>query len=343
MVVWRKYEGGVPRFVLDRRMPRQRYKTTCPQCHRKKCFTVVVDATTGQPVDERVYGICDHVNSCGYCYFPKVGDFKKEELFAPVSKVRKEYRAEEQDKMDEINPAWLLQRERITEENPLFKFLVMLYGFHKAAYVFNKYHVGTCNYKPPWDRSNPWMNCSLFWQIDKNFKVRTGKIMEYGLIYEGDKAVDVKRVKNESYAHITWVHNSVSHDYHLKQCLFGEHLLAFSDGREEIGIVESEKTALIASLEDPDRIWMATGSLQNLREVTMNVLKGRHITLYPDKGKANKMWRDKVRKDLPGYDIKVEDFIERQPSVEEGDDIADFFIRKRVDELNRKATKDIRG
>jgi hypothetical protein len=69
--------------------------------------------------------------------------------------------------------------------------------------------------------------------------------------------------------------------------LFGEHLLI--DKTKPVAIVESEKTAVIASVYLPQFIWVAVGSLTNLNAEKCNVLKGRTVTLFPD---------------LNGFDIK---------------------------------------
>ncbi len=67
-----------------------------------------------------------------------------------------------------------------------------------------------------------------------------------------------KRIK-EPYNHVTWVH-SVLHkgDYNLKQCFFGEHLLS-EDKSRPVALVESEKTALVASYYLPQFLWIASG------------------------------------------------------------------------------------
>ncbi|WP_394341409.1 DUF6371 domain-containing protein [Salinimicrobium sediminis] len=65
------------------------------------------------------------------------------------------------------------------------------------------------------------------------------------------------------------------------ECLFGLHLLN-SDKQKAIALVESEKTAVIASIAFPQFIWMATGGLMNL--------KGPHadnLIFFPDAGCFN--------------------------------------------------------
>lgn len=93
--------------------------------------------------------------------------------------------------------------------------------------------------------------CHGFWQVDNQGKVRTGKVM----LYYPETG---KRVK-EPYNHISWVHSLIPHkDFNLCQCFFGEHLIN-KDKTRPIALVESEKTALIASYYLPQFLWIASG------------------------------------------------------------------------------------
>lgn len=86
-----------------------------------------------------------------------------------------------------------------------------------------RYRIGT---------SNHWPNATIFWQIDQQQKVHTGKIMLYD--YHTDH-----RVK-DPFNHIAWVHKSENtKNFHLKQCLFGLHLLR--PDTKIVAIVEAEK------------------------------------------------------------------------------------------------------
>ena len=57
---------------------------------------------------------------------------------------------------------------------------------------------------------------TIFWQVDKQMKIRTGKI----ILYEPNTG---KRVK-DSWPNVTWVHSTIRQDFGLSQCLYGEHL-----------------------------------------------------------------------------------------------------------------------
>lgn len=111
--------------------------------------------------------------------------------------------------------------------------------------------------------------------------------------------------------------------------MFGEHLL-----RERptayVGIVESEKTALIMTHFIPDFIWLATGGMDGCFSAnTMQVLRGRTIVLFPDLGGMGK-WQKKAHL-LEGIckRITISNVIENiatNEQREKGLDIADFFL-----------------
>jgi hypothetical protein len=81
-----------------------------------------------------------------------------------------------------------------------------------------------------------------------------------------------KRLKHESGA-IDWVHNKLKksgalpEDFNLQQCFFGEDLLALYQDKS-VAIVESEKSAIIASALIPNLIWLAAGNINGFFVVT---------------------------------------------------------------------------
>ena len=153
-----------------------------------------------------------------------------------------------------------------------------------------KYKVGTSKY---------WDGATVFWQTDNQNKVRTGKIM----LYNSETG---KRIK-EPYNHVTWVH-SVLHkgDYNLKQCFFGEHLLS-EDKSRPVALVESEKTALVASYYLPQFLWIASGGKNGCFNAnSLSVLAGRTVVLFPDLG-ATDYWQSKIGL-MKRYGIEVQMF-----------------------------------
>ena len=203
--------------------------------------------------------------------------------------------------------------------NRLYLFLVSQLGESSATTLMERYQVGSSKY---------WDGATVFWQIDHKNWVRTGKIMLYN-------AETGKRIK-EPYNHVTWVH-SVLHkgDYNLKQCFFGEHLLP-TDKARPVALVESEKTALIASYYLPQYLWLASGGKNGcFNESALSVLAGRSVVLFPDLG-ATEYWQDKIgmMKSI-GIDVQLFDYLEANAPPEErkeGYDIADYLLKIKPDE-----------
>jgi hypothetical protein len=181
--------------------------------------------------------------------------------------------------------------------------------------------------------SGHWNASTTFWQVDINNKIRSGKIM----LYDPQTG---KRVK-EPYNHFTWAHTALKLlDFNLSQCLFGEHQL--KSNTNPVAVVESEKTAIIASVFYPQFIWLACGGKNGLTNEKMKVLIGRTVTLFPDNDGFD-LWREQ-QKTLPDG-IKfttVSNLLERKAKAEErGFDLADYFIKniKEADKLFGIAAK----
>lgn len=109
--------------------------------------------------------------------------------------------------------------------------------------------------------------------------------------------------------------------------LFGAHLLDRYPNLP-VGVVESEKSAIICSLLFPYFIWVATCGKDNLKS-KLPELKGRDIRLFPDvKGLTSWTLTAKEYRQL-GYQIVIEDeqirpYFEHDPNNDV--DIADIWI-----------------
>lgn len=121
--------------------------------------------------------------------------------------------------------------------NPLYQYFYHVFSEDETNRLFGMYCIGT---------SAKWGSSIVFWQIDINGQVRTGKIMCYN--------VETGHRVKEPQAFVSWAHSELKlQDFHLKQCLFGEHLLKNSTS-SPVMLVESEKTAVIMSHFIPDYI-----------------------------------------------------------------------------------------
>ena len=288
----------------------------CPSCQqRDKTFSLYIDTETGEHIHPSV-GRCNRESNCGHHYTPKQYFQDNNISFdTPQSKAYKPSRSfgiTPQPKTVSFIPVEVFKASlKAHETNHFVQFLINLFGVEVASQLVSSYFIAT---------SKHWNGATVFWQIDTQGKVRTGKIMLYS-------PTTGKRVK-EPFNHINWVHKALKQpEFELRQCLFGEHLLI--DKTKPVAIVESEKTAVIASVYLPQFIWVAVGSLTNLNAEKCSILKGRTVTLFPDLNGFDK-WSSKA-KELSHFAVfTVSDLLERKATEAErkqGFDLADYLIK----------------
>jgi hypothetical protein len=179
---------------------------------------------------------------------------------------------------------------------------------------------------------------TIFWQIDTDGKVRTGKMMLYKM--------DGHRDKREGAYTFDWIHSALFRDkrhpeydeekQEMKQCYFGMHLLNAYKVRnvdQAVCIVESEKTAIIMAAaygNHSHQVWLACGGIENLtREKLMPIIdQHRPIILYPDRDGIQK-WQQKAEQlhyDRLTVDIKPVTEWWREEDGPKAD-IADVVVR----------------
>ena len=169
----------------------------------------------------------------------------------------------------------------------------------------------------------------IYWYIDKGDVARMGKVMAYKPDGHRNKFCTPLSIPKELSKR-----GELSADYAIKQTLFGEHLLNLSTSEgKTIGIVESEKSAVICSLCIPDLLWMATGSKGNLQEERLSAIKERLAILFPDTdtvGKTYSEWQSRASElNAKGWHLQASDYLERVANSEQRQakiDIADLLI-----------------
>ena len=243
-------------------------KHICPQCAKKRLVRYINNFDNAYLPTE--YGRCDRESNCGYHLNPYLNGYVKsiddDDMYRSSSTKRKLTSDNlVANQISYIESDIVKQSRKLYNQNNFTIWLDNVVGPSMASKAISRYHIGT---------SKHWPGATIFWQIDRHGNVRSGKIMLY------DKKSG-HRVKNP-FPHITWVHVVASYkSFNLKQCLFGEHLLN-SNLSSPVGIVESEKTAIVASVYLPHLVWLAAGSLSNLTIPKLEGLKGRKIFLFPD-------------------------------------------------------------
>lgn len=284
----------------------------CPGCEqRDKTFVRYIDTETGEHIHPSV-GRCNRESNCGYHYTPKQYFQDNNISFdAPQTIAYKPRPVTPQPKPVSFVPVEVFKASlKAHKANHFVKFLIDLFGVEVASQLVSHYFIAS---------SKHWNGATVFWQIDAQGKIRTGKIMLYS-------PTTGKRVK-EPFNHITWVHTllKIPND-ETRKCLFGEHLLI--DKTKPVAIVESEKTAVIASVYLPQYIWLAVGSLTNLSAEKCSILKGRTVILFPDLNGFEK-WSSKAKELSHLTNFIVSDLLERKATEAErqsGFDLADYLI-----------------
>lgn len=294
-----KYQGPASRQI-------------CPQCKdTSKDFVPYIDSETKQPLHSSV-GRCNRESKCGFHYTPK--QFFEDNNIPFKRSTEYQQTIQRPKPVSYISSDMLRGSMKMYEENNFVHFLASHFSKNVVSEVLSKYFIGT---------SKHWPGATVFWQVDKLFRIRTGKIMLYN-------PISGRRVK-EPRGCITWAHSALKLiDFEMKQCLYGEHLIA--DSNKVIAIVESEKTAIIASIYFPELTWVATGGLSNLTLEKIRVLSGRKVILFPDVKGFHK-WDERMKKFsqfMTDTKFSISGLLEKNATDDERQadcDIADYFLK----------------
>ena len=170
----------------------------------------------------------------------------------------------------------------------------------------------------------------IYWQIDEQQCVRTGKMMLYRPDGHRDK---------DSIGNFGWIHSRLfkagkfdGEQWDVKKTLYGMHLLNLAP-HATINIVESEKTALFMSIcygGMARNLWMASGGKSNLSREKLKPLieQRRDIFIYPDHDGIEE-WQEQAKLiNYPNLYVKTD--IDKEywrPEDGEKADIADILFR----------------
>jgi len=317
-------------------------KVKCPECGHMTGVPYV-DNETGETMPFLV-SRCDRENKCGYHYTPKhyFADNGKEQTKPFIEKIEIQ-----PVKIDFLPLDYIYHNahHKYHKQNNFFQFLVSLFGIQVTTDLFKKYVLGTANY---------WKGAAMFPQIDPDRNLRqvkimlhdrhTGKRVKEGALVERYDRVNkcyIKEVTDKSCSLVYGKYlNEFTKGLNLEQTFFGAHLLTEYPSNP-VCIVESEKTALIASVYMPEFIWLATGGASGCRwreYATYKILKGRAVTFFPDHGYFNKKsektcyqeWSERVERinDALGARFMVSSILENRLAEQErtDQDLADLLI-----------------
>lgn len=226
-------------------------KEICPNCGQKR-FVPYVLASDGVTLAGAEFGRCDREQNCGYQRYPDGERYTVAEPQKIQPRPRLEY-------VGDLH---------VSTDSNLFEWAIGLLGLNDAVLAWSDYNVGCIGGRVIW------------WQMDSNGVVRTGKVMSY--------RPDGHRDKSDQWG-VTWAHThkqlkNLFKGEELQQCLFGEHLLK-SNPNTPVALVESEKTAVVMSRFIPEYVWLATGGSQGIKSnERLAPLVSRMVWLIPDNG-----------------------------------------------------------
>ena len=291
------------RFSLEKYSGmKSRFK--CPECN-KKSFTKYVDNQNQKYLASYV-GKCSRVEKCNYHFTPRMY-FERTGHFPEVNKEKIILQAKIITKPSVIYKEIMINTLRNYQQNNFARGLYTYFPKSVVNQTLIKYNVGTAN-----------NNKTVFWQVDRSGKVRTGKIILYNS--NGLKRTSI----------INWVHSKLGlKDFNLKQVFFGTHLL--NDTSKTIAITEGEKNAIFGALYLPQYIWIATGGINLLNVQKLSFFKGYNVILFPDKGKAYQLWSNMAK--AVDFPVRVNEILEHT-NLPEGSDIADVIMEVKTKEFN---------
>lgn len=278
----------------------QSTRHTCPKCGSKKSFTRMHNVNDSSLFLPDHVGRCNREEKCGYQY--TAGDYFREGgtaftnhlddiVQAPVTKL--------------ITPDFIPKNILIDsfegfQHSNFFFHLRKIFSYTRAKEVCEKYQIGITENRD-----------AIFWLIDIDGIIRTGKVIQFP--------------KDEFHKKGTYfLHKQYKKNFNLQQIPFGSHLTSIPQNLEKpICVVESEKTAVVASLFLPANLWISVGSVNNLRQ--LGHLKNREFVLYPDKGEAFNNWITKAK------EMKLQFTMDKtveNSNLEEGSDFADYLLNE---------------
>ena len=273
-------------------------KYECPNCNKKR-YVRYVNNRTKEYADYQ-FGRCDREQECAYHRYPTNSTIDTPSYFTNNKPTME---------ISYVSSATVKSTLCNYEDNSLVTYLKTVYNEKMVDDILAKYMVGT---------SDKYEGSPIFWQIDEKNKVRSGKIMGYDMSTG-------KRIKaNDSTPQITYFHSATNlPNFNFTQCMFGAHLI--KDNEINYAVVESEKTALIMSLELPEYTWLSVNGKGGFKESMLKPLKDKKIVAYPDKG-CYKDWNEMTNKlNEVGYNIHISSLVENL-DVENGADVADVFL-----------------
>lgn len=246
-------------------------KPTCPACGKKHRFSEYIDLRTGKPVGPGC-GKCDRENHCRYRVTPS--EYLRqhpEAKYGYLSQATPVFRPEPKPRLYLPDDAMSRYATPYTESTFGRWLATKAPGREALERTVEMYRL----------TATP-THGIIFWYIDHNGRLCQGKMMWYkpdghrnGVVYNVSSDMAKQGLMPE--------------EAEMQRSLFGAHLLKERPDAV-VYIVESEKTAVVMSMLQPEHIWLATGGCSMLNTYVVRPLFNRRVVLVPDSGCLDK-WR----------------------------------------------------
>jgi hypothetical protein len=285
------------KYILD-----SSEKFTCPSCNVENRFVKYRDVVTGDWVEDG-HGRCDRENHCGH--WKKIEDnviikdkslikydlqrertaiaemWLTEDLFKNFKENKFEFKGEgyyNYARRDDIATFDKIPNSSLIKYiNTFLRGIAHRFGKQKAIEVYKKFDLMTF-----------FDGGVVFPYYDYDGRLLTGKIMFYDS--------NLKRIREGNKKYPQWLHNynftpeyapnsfiCDLPDYYVDLTFFN-YSFDKLEGKKNVGIVESEKTAIIMSIVIPELHWMASGSLSGIQRYKFLGMNDKNILLFPDFG-----------------------------------------------------------
>ena len=191
------------------------------------------------------------------------------------------------------------------QRNTFIDFLLTLFEQPKVAAAVERYFIGgdsQCRTISP--------------NVDTEGRCVGGAVIPYLANGHRDKS------KGASNIHAELRRKDKTLPQQADQVLFGSHLLRLYPDAS-VGVVESQKSAVILSIIYPEIVWVATAGMTNFNERLLFPIYDRNVVAYPDVNGV-KVWTERA-KDLPFKNIRVSDWW--RYAQDDKEDITDVVIR----------------
>ena len=246
--------------------------TDCPFCGETKYYRYYIEKTLFEKEDLPYRGYCEN---CGKCTTPLEYQNIQEQIVADFSNDIKSLILQNSGgDYNNVEPLKMLKKGYVSaglKENNLYKYLILHFNWLDVKMICNLYNIST-------HTVGDWNGAAVFYQYNEEDQRQAVKIIQY----DNQTGHRITSNDNKDEAKDMLYQKPLLGE--RRYCLFGRHLLNRPDFKDKpICIVESEKTAIIATIIYREAIWMAAGSCYYLYNSKIDEgMSDRRIIIFPD-------------------------------------------------------------